>query len=55
MRLPLQEKHLPVIDIVLTIVLRQAGGIVSLLSAFCLYALAMFTVELALFAGIGAG
>ena len=39
----------------LSSLLRQAGGIVSLLSAFCLYALAMFTVELALFAGIGAG
>lgn len=39
----------------LSSLLRQAGGIVSLLSAFCLYALSMFTVELALFAGIGAG
>ena len=36
-------------------VLEEAGGIVGLLSAFCLYALAMFTVELALFAGVGAG
>ena len=33
---------------------REAGGITGLLSAFTLYALAMFTVELALFAGIGA-
>lgn len=39
----------------LSSLLQQAGGIVSLLSAFCLYALAMFIVELALFAGIGAG
>ena len=34
---------------------REAGGIAGLLSAFTLYTLAMFTVELALFAGIGAG
>lgn len=36
-------------------VLEEAGGIVGLLAAFCLYALAMFTVELALFAGIRTG
>ncbi|MBE6726924.1 MAG: hypothetical protein E7576_17320 [Ruminococcaceae bacterium] len=34
---------------------REAGGIAGLLAAFTLYTLAMFTVELALFAGIGAG
>ena len=39
----------------LSALLGEAGGIVGLLSAFCLYALAMFTVELALFAGIGGG
>ena len=39
----------------LSALLGEAGGIVGLLSAFCLYALAMFTIELALFAGIGGG
>ena len=33
--------------------LEQAGGIASLLSAFALYTLAMFVVQLALFAGLG--
>lgn len=34
-------------------ILSEAGGIVGMLAAFTLYTLAMFTVELALFAGIG--
>ena len=37
----------------IAIAARAGGGIASLLSAFALYTLAMFVVQLALFAGLG--